>query len=184
MSRRVAQLRALFDGLAPRERLLLLAAASLALLLAAWLAVLNPVLAAMDRATERVETAERNLQTALRLRTELDTILGPLNQVETRIRRERGGNLFTTLEALARQSAIQVESMEPESASGEGPYQETKVEVVLKNVTLAQVVNYLHRIESAPQLLSIKSLRMRTLPNQGDLLDVTFTVSSFETKAQ
>lgn len=184
MSRRITQLRALFDGLAPRERLLLLASAALATLLLAWLAILNPVLAAMDRAEARVEIAERNLQTARRLRRELDTILTPLSQVESRIQRERRGNLFTTLESLARQSAIQVESMEPEAASSEGPYQETKVEVVLKNVTLAQVVNYLHRIESAPQLLSIKTVRMRTLPTQGDLLDVTFTVSSFETQSR
>jgi hypothetical protein len=47
-------------------------------------------------------------------------------------------------------------------------------------VTLAQVVKYLHEIENAPQLLSIKSLRLRTRRDQPEMLDVTFTVSSFE----
>ena len=47
-------------------------------------------------------------------------------------------------------------------------------------VTLAQIVNYLHQIEVARQLLSVKSLRIRSRPDKSDLLDVSFTVSSFE----
>ena len=35
-------------------------------------------------------------------------------------------------------------------------------------------------IESAEQLLSVKSLRVRTRRDQPQALDVTFTVSSFE----
>ena len=53
-------------------------------------------------------------------------------------------------------------------------------EVGLKNVTLAQTVHYLHQIDIAPQALSVKSLRVRTRAEQPDLLDVSFTVSSFE----
>jgi hypothetical protein len=70
--------------------------------------------------------------------------------------------------------------MEPQSAQSNEAYRETKVEVTLKAVSLAQLANYLHRIESAAQLLSIKSLRMRTRPDKPELLDVSFTVSSFE----
>jgi hypothetical protein len=41
-------------------------------------------------------------------------------------------------------------------------------------------VTYLHQIETAPQVLSVKSLRIRTRQDKPELLDVTFTVSSFE----
>jgi hypothetical protein len=41
-------------------------------------------------------------------------------------------------------------------------------------------VNYLHRIEVSPQVLSVKSLRIRTRSDKPEMLDVTFTVSSFE----
>jgi hypothetical protein len=76
---------------------------------------------------------------------------------------------------------VKVESMEPQAAPAQDRYKETKVQVVLKQVTLAQAVSFLHGIESAPQLLSVKSLRIRTRSEQKeDLLDVTFTVSSFE----
>ena len=47
-------------------------------------------------------------------------------------------------------------------------------------MTLAQTVNYLHRIESAQQMFSVKSLRIRTRQDKPELLDVRFTVSSFE----
>ena len=47
-------------------------------------------------------------------------------------------------------------------------------------MTLAQVVGLLTKIDGAPQMLSIKSLRIRTRSDKQDLLDVTFTVSSFE----
>ena len=70
--------------------------------------------------------------------------------------------------------------MEPRASLSDDSYRETKVQVVLKGATLTHMVNYLHRIEAANQLLSVKSLRIRTRPDNPELLDVTFTVSSFE----
>jgi type II secretory pathway component PulM len=168
-------------GLAPRERLLLGGAGALLVLVLVWLAGVAPVLGSIRRAGLRVETAERQLTVARRLRGDLGQLQGRLAAVERRIGEGPKGNLFTTLEELAKQSAVKVESMEPQAAPSQDRYRETKVQLVLKQVTLAQTVNFLHKIESMPQLLSVKSLRVRThADKKGDLLDVTFTVSSFE----
>ena len=70
--------------------------------------------------------------------------------------------------------------MEERQASKNDQYVETKVEVALKNVSLSQTVKYLHNIEASSQPLSIKNLRIRTRPDNSQLLDVTFSVSSFE----
>jgi hypothetical protein len=70
--------------------------------------------------------------------------------------------------------------MEPRTSPASAEYRETKVQVALKGVTLAQVVGFLSSIDTAPQMLSVKSLRIRTRADKQDLLDVTFTVSSFE----
>jgi hypothetical protein len=75
--------------------------------------------------------------------------------------------------------------MEPQASPANDRYRENKVEVSLQDVTLAQTVSYLHKIEAANQVLSVKSLRVRTRPssaaaNPAQSLDVTFTVSSFE----
>ena len=103
-----------------------------------------------------------------------------LGDVEQRIRNGNHGNLRTTLENLAHQSNVKVESMEPQASPANESYRETKVEVGLKAVDLPQTVAYLTAIESSPQVLSIKSLRIRSRPDKSGLLDVTFTVSSFE----
>jgi len=168
-------------GLAPRERMLLGSAGGLLVLVLVWLVGVAPVLGSIRRAGLRVDTAERQLTVARRLRGDLGQLQGRLAAVERRIGEGPKGNLFTTLEELAKQSAVKVESMEPQSSPSQDRYRETKVQVVLKQVTLAQAVNFLHKIESMPQLLSVKSLRVRThVDKKEDLLDVTFTVSSFE----
>ena len=103
-----------------------------------------------------------------------------LSGVESRIQRGSRGNLRTTLETLAQKSQVSVESMEPQTAPTNDRYRETKVEVSLKGVSLPQTVAYLHEIEGSGELLTVKSLRLRTRADKPELLDVVFTVSSFE----
>jgi general secretion pathway protein M len=177
------RLRTALTSLAPRERLLLAGAGSVLLLTILWLGVALPAIASVRDAEERVAAAERDLASARRLQGDLAEIQGRLGAVEKRIREGPAGNIFTTLEDLAQKSAVKVESMEPQAAPAQDHYKETKVQVVLKQVTLAQTVAFLHGVESAPQLLSVKSLRIRTRAEQKeDLLDVTFTASSFEAR--
>jgi type II secretory pathway component PulM len=180
MSEVLARLRALFEGLAPRERLLVAVAGGLILVLVLWLALVRPVGRGITGSERRAVAADRTFQSAVALRRELDEVQGRLARVESRIQRSRAGNVFSILEALARKAAVKVDSMEPQASPESTRYRETKVQVALKGLTLAQLVQYLHFIESAPELLSIKSLRIRTRPDKPDLLDVTFMVSSFE----
>lgn len=175
-----ARLRATWERLSSRERLLVSLVGLLFAFVFALLAVVNPLLSASERAGERASASERELAAVTRMRAELDDIQGRLSTVERRIRESPGGNIFTTLESLASQSGLKVDSMEPQTVPSSEEYRETKVQVSLKGVSLAQLANYLHGIESAPQLLSIKSLRIRTRPDQSGLLDVNFSVSSFE----
>ena len=180
MSELLGRVRDFLANLSPRERLLLGGVAGLFALLVVYAALVRPVLALRGRAAARVETAEQDIAAMTRLRAEYDEVNGRLAAVEQRIAQGPSGNIFTTLESLAKQSAIAVDSMEPQAPQAGTRYRETKVQVVLKGVTLAQMVSYLQGIESAPQLLSIKSLRVHTRADKPDLLDVTFTVSSFE----
>lgn len=173
------RLRTALDSLSTRERILVALVGVLVLVSIALLAVVQ-VLDAMERSRVEVTTAEQELEVARQLHAELGEVQARLSAVERRIREGAKGNIFTTLESLARQSAIKVDSMEPQTGQSGDRFRETKVEVTLKGVTLAQLTNYLHRIETAAQLLSIKSLRLRTRADKPDLLDVNFTVSSFE----
>jgi type II secretory pathway component PulM len=182
MNELVARVRDFLANLSERERLLLGGVGGLLGLLLVYAVLVRPVLGLRGRAVARVAAAEQDMASMTRLQAEYDEVNGRLAAVEQRIKQGPTGNIFTTLESLAKQSAIAVDSMEPEATptTSGARYRETKVQVVLKGVTLAQIVSYLQGIESAPQLLSIKSLRLHTRADKPDLLDVTFTVSSFE----
>ena len=180
MNEWLVRLRSAWDRLSPRERLLVGLVGALFGFMFLLLAVVNPILSASEKAGGRALAAERELEAVERMRAELDEIHGRLSTVERRIRESSRGDIFTTLETLASQSGVKVDSMEPQTAPRSEDYEETKVQVVLKDVSLTQLTNYLHRIESAPQLLSIKSLRIRTRPDESALLDVNFSVSSFK----
>jgi type II secretory pathway component PulM len=176
----LARLRTAYEGLSSQERLLVLIAGGLLAAFVLFLGVVNPVLNAASSAAARVGSAEQELEAVRRLRREYDEVHGRLATVEERIRSGPRGEIFTTLEKLASESAVKIDSMEPRTSPASDAYRETKVQVALKSVTLAQLVNYLHRIDSSEQVLSIKSLRIRARKDKPDLLDVTFTVSSFE----
>jgi len=173
------RLRTFFAGLSLREQALVAGVGALAALLVAVVAVLQ-LLSVGDRLDGRVAAAEQQLDAMQRLRREFDDVSGRLHSVEERIQQAPRGNLRATLESLAQQGNVPIESMEPQASPSHERYRETKVEVGLREVTLAQAVTYLHQIEQAPQPLSIKALRIRTRSEKPDLLDLTFTVSAFE----
>jgi type II secretory pathway component PulM len=180
MKQRLRSLMTAFTALAPRERMLVSAVGVLLALIVVWFAGVQPFLALGERAAGRVVQAEQQLEVMKRLRREFDEVNQRLVAVEGRIRSGDQGNLRTTLEDLARRAEVKIDSMEPQASPASERYRETKVEVVLKQVSLPHTVRYLHEIESMEQLLSVKALRIRTRPEDSALLDVTFTVSSFE----
>jgi len=171
---------AAFEGLSTNERLLVSIAGGLLLVTLLWFGLATPLLAAARNASQAAATAEQQVERVRALRTRFDEVNGRLGAVEARIQSGPQGEIFTTLEQMASQSAVKIDSMEPRTSPASDEYRETKVQVALKGVTLAQVVGFLSRIDTAQQMLSIKSLRIRTRSDKQELLDVTFTVSSFE----
>jgi len=179
MKQLLQRLRAAFGNLAPRERLLVSIVGVILAATVLWLGIVQPVLAAGARVEQRVVLAEQQLEVMKRLRREFDDVNHRLTDVEQRIADGSKGNLRTTLETLARQAAVTIESMEPQASPANDRYRETKVEVGLKQVSLPQTVRYLHEIEETRQVLSVKALRIRTRVDQPDLLDVTVLLTLF-----
>lgn len=189
MSELLGRIQVLWDGLAPRERILVAIAASALAIVLLISGVVMPVRAAKVDATSNAENAERQLAMMQRMRRDWDGLHVRLDAVETKIRESRDGqNLLTLLASLATRAGVKPTSMEKRQSGESEEYEETKVEVSLKSVTLRQAVSYLASIESAEQPLSVKSLRIKRRPdrtrkpneNSADLIDVTFSVSAFK----
>jgi type II secretory pathway component PulM len=174
------RLRNAFDGLSVRERALVLIALGMTAAIIIYFSVVQTAIGLRDNADRRLEAAEQQLRAMSNLHREFADVNERLTSVELRIKSGSRGSLRTTLESLAQASQVKVESMEPQATPSNDRYREDKIEVGLKEVTLAQAVSYLHQIESSQQVLSVKSLRMRTRKDKPEYLDVTFTVSAFE----
>jgi len=171
---------AAFEGLNRNERVLVSIAGALLGVTLLWFGVVLPLVGAASRTASDAAAAEQQVEAVRALRARFDEVNGRLVAVEARIQSGPSGEIFTTLEQMAAQSAVKIDAMEPRTSPASEEYRETKVQVSLKGVTLAQLVGFLSRIDGAPQMLSIKSLRLRTRADKPELLDVTFTVSSFE----
>jgi Tfp pilus assembly protein PilO len=175
------RLRATWDDLSLRERMLISIAASLIAATVFYFVALSPFVSASSRGRERVIAAEQQLEVIRRLRREYEEVAGRLAGVEKSIRENRDRqNVLTLLESLASKSSMRIDSMQERTSPGHPLYNETKVEVTLKSVSLTQTVSFLHSIESAERQFSVKGLRIKTQRDKSDLLDVSFTVSSFE----
>jgi type II secretory pathway component PulM len=176
----IARFRSWFDGLARREKLLVASAGGITAAVLFYGLVVQTLIDARAASQLRAETALEQHAAVKDLKARFDEVSGRLSGVEQRIATGPQGNLLATLQELAQQSAVTVDSIEPRTSPATPPYRETKLEVTLANASLAQVISFLHKIESAPQVLSVKSLKIRARADQPGMLEVSFTVSSFE----
>jgi type II secretory pathway component PulM len=188
MSELIGRVQVLWDGLIPRERILVAIAGGALVLTVLLAGIVMPIRSARDNARDAAVAAERQLEMMTRMKREWDGLHERLDRVETRIEDARNQpNLLTLLESLAARAGVKPSSMEKRQSGESARYEETKVEVSLKNVTLHQAVSYLTSIEEANQPLSVKSLRVKRRPSRArgdqpapDLIDVTFSVSAFK----
>ncbi len=175
------RLRALYEGLNRREQALVAGAGGTLLLVLVVFGGVQPILAAVQGGRDRVEAAEQDLRLAQQWRARLDQVNQRLRAVERRIEAGPQRNLRTALDRLRNQAGIsKFDSIDERPGRTSQGYRETQIEVSLRAVTLAQVVKYLHAVESAQDVLSVKRLRIARRPDDPELLDVRFTVSSFE----
>ena len=140
-----------WDGLMPRERVLVGIAGGALVVVLLIVGLVMPIQSASDSAADNAESAERDLQMMVRMKRDWDGLHGRLSEVEARIQQTRNQqNLLTLLESLAALAGVKPTSMEKRQSGESEAYEETKVEVSLKNVTLRQAVSYLSSIADAP----------------------------------
>ncbi len=181
MNELFAPLRRFLQERSPRERWLIVlgVCALVGIALDGW--VLSPLrarAAALEAETQRLEG---DLLRAAQVAREVRLLNAQVAHVETRIRPGEKTNLFTLLETLATRAGVreQLESIKPKQPSGNDRFPETRVEVSLKGTTLGQTVRFLHEIESSPLHLIVRSLRIKARGDETNLLEVSFSVSSF-----
>ena len=66
--------------------------------------------------------------------------------------------------------------MKPSASKSTGPYKESMVEMKLEGITLKQLVNYLYRVESPENVISIKRISIKENKRETGYLDVILQV--------
>jgi hypothetical protein len=162
-----------------REQALLAGAAFIGLLVVIQFAIVDPLSARLEEARAASERAEKDVDQVRVLAPELQRIRAQLGPVEQRIQPGAQTNLLQLLGQLAQDANVKVESIRQKVGARNEKYPETRAEVELRGATIAQTVQYLYKIETAPLYLIVRSLTIRASGSE-QLLDVTFSVSSFQ----
>ncbi len=172
----------MLEGRSPRERWLLVAIGAIAAALLVQLSVVDPLEASTAEAIVEAERLEQGLQRASRLAPEIRRLRQEIGKVEKRIQPGAQTNLLQLLEQIAEAAQMRdrLESVKPKRASGNDRYPESRAEVQLRGATLPQVVQFLYRIQTADLYLIVRSLSINTRNDETQLLDVSFSVSSFQ----
>ena len=98
-------------------------------------------------------------------------------------RRKQGFTLFSFLETLAGQTGVKshIAYMRPTTPSQkDSPYRLSMVEMKLQEITLAQLLAYLHGIETSADMISIKRLSISKGEQKADLINTVFQVETLE----
>lgn len=182
MSEILHLLRSYLSGRTARERWLMTLGVCVMAAIAAYLWAIAPLQTRVVRVEQEIVKLDADAFRAQLIAREVRRLQAGLVEVEARIKPGERTNLFTLLEDLAAQASVQeqLESIKPKQPSGNEKYPETRAEVRLKGTTLDQAVQFLYKIETAPVHLIVRSLRIKARKDSSALLDISFSVSSFE----
>lgn len=171
-----------FFMLQRREQALVIGAGLLVLVLAFFTFVIDPILSRAENLDRRLMAAERQLAELQTLRNEYLRQKQMIDRIDTRLRRRRRNfAIFSYLEQVAGRTGLQdrIQSMNTVASPPNTEYKEDSVEVRMEDVTLRELVDYLHRMERSPQVLRIRRLQISPKPGDRQMLSVRLRVSVF-----
>ncbi|MBC2713497.1 MAG: type II secretion system protein M [Desulfosarcina sp.] len=97
--------------------------------------------------------------------------------------RKRGFTLFSFLDTLAGQTGVKshIAYMKPTTTTQkDSPYRLSMVEMKLQEITMSQLLAYLHGIETSRDMIAIKRLSISKGEQKADLINTVFQVETLE----
>jgi len=144
-----------------------------------------PSLKYLSTLQEGIPKKRQELKEMEALAQECSTLKEELKGAKTSITQKQEKSIFFILDTVARSGDLSkhISSMVPVSLfTGSAEYEETGVQVKMKEVKLRALVHYLYKIENPPYLLKIKNLDIKPQRRNRSFLEVNFTVSRLKKK--
>lgn len=169
--------------LARREKVFVISAGCVILLLVVFEFMINPFFEEKKRLARSVIAKEIELKEIVMKSAEYKALMENDQKLKQRMTgRDQGITLFSYLEGEADRAKIKghIEYMKPSASQGSGAYKESMVEMRLKGITLKQLVGYIYRIESPKDLISIKRISIKEDKKESSYLDVILQVMTVQ----
>lgn len=167
--------------LAKRERNLVIGAACFLGVFFLFQLIVFPFFDKKERMQKGIKTRENDLEEVIRLCDEYEAYKGDSQSIEQVLgRRKRDFTLRTFLQQKANEAGVIIGSIDESGSKEMGPFIESTMEVKLEAVTLKQLWEYLYRIESPEDFVSVPRISIRQNKKEPGYHDVTLKALTFE----
>lgn len=167
-----------------REKISVAAAAAVIVVFLFLQLLVFPLFDRNEQLTRTISTREQQLEQIQRLQEEYRQTSAKSEQAQRRLKtRRRGFTLFSFLETLAGQTGVKshIAYMKPTTTTQkESPYRLSMVEMKLQEITMSQLLAYLHGIETSRDMIVIKRLSISKSEQKADLINTIFQVETLE----
>jgi len=171
-------IRNFLGGLTPRDRILLGVMGLAVLLVLGWFVTgaMNSQTKGLRAQLASASTAQQQVNVLMARYAELG---GEVTALDERVAAGAGFSPASWLEQLGNELALteNIKSIQERGVEEREFYRAQKVEVVVDDMDLRQLVKILHKMQGAPQALRITNLRVKTDNKSREKLDVRFELA-------
>ncbi len=167
--------------LAKREKNFVIGAACFLGIFFLFQLIIFPFFEKKDRMRKGIKTREIELEEVIRLCGEYEAYKGDSQSIgQVLARRKRGFTLRTFLQQKANEAGVIIGRINEFPSKETGSFIESTMEVRLEAVTLQQLKEYLYRIESPEDLVSVPTISIKQNKREPGYHDVTLRALTFE----
>ena len=174
----------MLSNLNKREKIGVAAAAAAIVIFLVLQFLVFPLFEKNDQLTRTLATRQQELEQIRLMQAEYRQTTRKAEQAQRYLKqRSRGFTLFSFLETLAGKTDIKnhIAYMRPTTtAQKDSPFRLSMVEMKLQEITMAQLLAYLHGIETSRDMISIKRLSISKAEQKAELINTVFQVETLE----
>ncbi|MCX5869100.1 MAG: type II secretion system protein GspM [Deltaproteobacteria bacterium] len=175
-----------FNKLEKREKRVVVAGAIFLICFALFHFTVSPLLQARQQTQKALIQKKEDIKKIRQLQEEYRQLQNQAVNIQNRLqKRSPSFTLFSFIEERATKAKVkqQINSMTPSTSEGDGPLQESRVDLKLEKISLQQLVDFLQQIESTDDVVAIKRISIQENSKEEDLLDVVMQIITFTKKS-
>lgn len=131
---------------------------------------------------KRIDAKSGQLRELAELRGDYQRRLAEQNRLATEVRGNQGLRILSYLEELSKKANIDLGNAaeRPGNPTGSEQVKEESAEVMVQNVSIDRLYEFLRQIEQGNPLVKVRQLKIRTRFDNKEMLDASVTVGTFK----